>query len=110
MAFVLWLYLLVPKFLTIVSIGPRFIPSNIYGEAIKPLVLLLRAQPECRAVGISVDGPKASTSVRVPPEDGSTMRLEYPLLLRGRYVVYAACLDGEERILLLVDAGSVEVI
>lgn len=109
MATLLWLYFTV-KLITFLSVSPHFIPSTVQGIATRPLVVLVRAQIECRAIGISINGPKSQTSIEVTPEDGSTLRVEYPRLIRGHYEVYVGCLDVEERILQLVDAGSVDVV
>lgn len=110
MALLLWLYLLAaPKLISFWSVGPRIIPSDVQGHASKPLVILVRTELECRGVGISVDGPKSYTAVKAA-EPGRTLRIEYPNLTSGHYVIYLACLDAGERILQLVDAGSADVL
>lgn len=109
MAFLLWLYF-TAKFITFWSVTPHFIPSDVRGVATRPLVVLVRVQLECRGIGITIDGPTQRTSIEVAPDDGSTLRVEYPRLTRGHYDVYLACLDGGEGILQLMAAGSVEVV
>ncbi len=107
MAFLLWL-LVASRLITFWQVGPHYIPSTVTGTATKPLVILVRAD-ECRAIGISVDGPQSYLTQR-PMEPGLTLRVEYPHLTRGAYFIALACLDGGGGILQLVDAGSVEVI
>jgi hypothetical protein len=108
MAFLLCLYLLAPNFILRYSITPRFQISNARGEALKPLVITVKTVQECRQIGISVDGPRSYVSQKDMPEDGSTLRVEYPIT-QGSYRITLACLDGAGGILQLVDAGSAEV-
>jgi hypothetical protein len=103
----LWL-LLSAKFIFFHDLSPHFLTTDKYGESTKPLVLLVRSI-ECQQIGVSVDGPKSFITQRMAPLDGTTLRIEYPRLLAGHYVVYIACVNNGE-IVQLVDAGSADVI
>jgi hypothetical protein len=105
----LCLYLLLsPNLILRYSVTPRFQISNAQGHALRPLVILVKADAACQQIGIVVDGPKSYVSQK-DIREGITLRVEYTDLITGVYSVTLACLDSTEGILQLVNAGTVEV-